>query len=254
MEKTYSIGELAALSGVSVRTLRFYEEAGLLCPKRDPQNGYRIYGSVDVDRLQEILLLRRLGIPVRDVASLLSTSEDERRIALTQHLKALREERDQLNALITTVEHTLNAMRGEAMITDKEKFDGLKRELIENNEKRYGLEMRNRFGEDAVDKSNRKMLNMSEKDYAAWQELDAEIRDALVAAVQDGTDPVGPEGERVYNLHRRWLYYTWPSYTTEAHKALAESYVTDKRFTAYYDRAVSGCVVWLRDAVTAHAG
>lgn len=253
MEKTYSIGELAVLSGVSVRTLRFYEEAGLLCPKRDSQNGYRIYGSVDVDRLQEILLLRRLGIPVRDVASLLSTSEDERRAALTQHLKALREERDQLNALITTVEHTLNAMRGEAMITDGEKFDGLKRELIENNEKRYGLEMRNRFGEDAVDKSNRKMLNMSEKDYAAWQELDTKIRDALAAAVRDGADPAGPEGERICSLHRCWLCYTWPFYTADAHKVLTESYVADKRFMAYYDRVVPGCTAWLRDAVAAHA-
>lgn len=70
MEKSYTVGELAALSGVSARTLRFYEETGLLVPQRDLHNGYRRYGAADIDRLQEILLLRRLGVAVRDIAPL----------------------------------------------------------------------------------------------------------------------------------------------------------------------------------------
>ena len=233
MRRGYSIGELAELSGASVRSLRFYEEAGLLNPERDPANGYRRYSEADVDRLQEILLLRRLDMPVRDIAPLLSTSKAGRRMVLQHHLAALKRERDRLNTLITTVEYTLAEERGETTMQDSEKFEGLKQNL--------------------VDESTRKMLNMSEKDFAAWQELSAEIVSALEEAVRSGADPAGPEGARVCDLHRRWLGYTWPSYTAVAHRGLAEAYVADERFTAYYDGTVVGCAAWLRDAIVAHA-
>lgn len=253
MRRGYSIGELAELSGASVRSLRFYEEAGLLKPERDPANGYRRYSEADVDRLQEILLLRRLDMPVRDIAPLLSTSKAGRRTVLQHHLSALKRERDRLNTLITTVERTLAEERGETTMQDSEKFEGLKRDLVEENERRYGTEARERYGAAAVDESTRKMLDMGEKDFAAWQELSAEIVSALEEAVRAGADPAGPEGARVCDLHRRWLGYTWPSYTAEAHRGLAEAYVADERFTAYYDGTVVGCAAWLRDAIVAHA-
>ena len=189
MEKSYTVGELAALSGVSARTLRFYEETGLLVPQRDLHNGYRRYGAADIDRLQEILLLRRLGVAVRDIAPLLSTTNAERQNALDHHLAGLREERARLDALITTVEHTLAEMRGDATMSDAEKFEGLKRKTVEDNERRYGAEARERYGDRAVDESNRKMLNMSEKDYAAWQELEVKIREMLEEVVCTPADP-----------------------------------------------------------------
>ncbi|OUP08411.1 MerR family transcriptional regulator [Collinsella sp. An2] len=253
MNRSYTIGELAELSGVSVRTLRFYEEAELLAPERDAQNGYRRYGRADVDRLQEILLLRRLGVAVRDIAPLLSASDGERRALLAKHLDALRDERRRLDGLIITVERSLAELEGGPTMADREKFEGFKRRLVDENERRYGAEARDRFGDAAVEESNRRMLHMSEADYTAWQELDAEIRAALTAAVRVGKDPTGPEGAHICDLHRRWLGYTWPSYSAEAHRALAESYVADGRFTAYYDREVPGCAAWLRDAVLAHA-
>lgn len=253
MNRSYTIGELAELSGVSARTLRFYEEAGLLAPKRDAQNGYRRYGAVDVDRLQEILLLRRLGVAVRGIAPLLSASDGERRALLARHLDALRDERRCLDGLIKTVERSLAELEGGSSMADREKFEGLKRKLVDENERQYGAEVRARYGDVAVEESNRRMLHMSEADYATWQELDAEIRDALAVAVRAEKDPTGSEGARICDLHRRWLGYTWPSYSAEAHRGLAESYVADERFTAYYDREVPGCAAWLRDAVLAHA-
>ena len=253
MDSGYTIGELAGLSGVSVRTLRFYEEEGLLTPAREAANGYRRYTSKDVDRLQEIMLLRHLGVAVRDIGPLLSTSAYERRHALSRHLVKLRAERDRLVELIKTVERTLAHLEGETDMTDTEKFEGFKHELVEDNERRYGAEARERYGDRAVDESNRKMLNMSEKDHAAWQELEVKIREMLEEVVCTPADPAGPEGERVCDLHRRWLSYTWPSYSAEAHRGLAEAYVEDERFTAYYDRNVPGCAAWLRDAVLIHA-
>lgn len=253
MEEGYTVGELARLAGTSARALRFYEESGLLVPGRDPRNGYRRYGPGDVNRLQEILLLRSLGVAVRDIAPLLSTSGEARQASLSRHLGALRAERSRLDALIATVERTLAAMRGDADMTDEEKFEGLKRELVEKNEGRFGAEARGRHGDAAVDEANRRLLGMSERDYGDWQALDAQIRSALEVAVTAGVDPAGPEGERVCGLHRRWLARTWPRYSAEAHRGLAESYVADERFRAYYDREVPGCAAWLRDAIARHA-
>lgn len=253
MGERYKIGELAELSGVSARALRFYEEAGLLAPGRDPANGYRSYAAEDVNRLQEILLLRHLGVAVRDIAPLLSTTPNERATALARHLDELMAERDQLDTLITTVERTLAELRGELDMTGSEKFEGFKRGLVEDNEHRHGVEARGRYGDEAIDETNRKVLGMSERDYATWQELDAKILDALTSAVRANVDPTGPEGARVCELHRQWLSYTWPSYSGEAHRGLAESYVADERFMAYYDRDVPGCAAWLRDAIVVHA-
>ena len=252
MGRRYKIGELAELSGVSVRALRFYEEAGLLAPGRDSTNGYRLYAAEDVDRLQEILLLRHLGVAVRDIAPLLSTTSDDRAAALACHLDGLIAERDQLNTLIATVERTLAELRGELDMADSEKFDGFKRRLVEGSERRYGAEARGRYGNEAIDATNREVLSMSERDYATWQELDARILEALASAVRTNADPAGPEGARVCELHRQWLSYTWSSYSSEAHRGLAESYVADERFAAYYDRDVPGCAAWLRDAIVAH--
>ncbi len=254
MAHSYSIGEVAQLSGISVRSLRFYEEAGLLIPARDERNGYRSYTATDIDRLQDILLLRHLGVAVRDIAPLLSTTPAERRAHLAHHLGELKAERDRLERLIETVEKTIEHLEGNTAMEDNEKFEGFKRELVEENEERHGTEARERWGDDAVDASNRKMLNMSEQDYDAWRALDAEILDALGRAVHDNANPAGDEGARICELHRRWLGYTWPAYTPAAHRGLAEMYVADERFSSYYDCAGAGGAAWLHDAIVAHAG
>lgn len=249
----YRIGELAHMAGTTTRTLRFYEEAGLLAPSGRSERGYRLYRSADADRLQEILLLRRCGVAVRDIGPLLSTSPAERAELLARHLDRLRDERRRLARLIATVERTLATLEGEDRMADDEKFEGFKRDLVEANEKRHGAEARGRYGDDAVDESNRKMLKMSKQEYGDFRALEEQIRSELERAVDAGDDPAGETGERICDMHRAWLGFTWPSYSAEAHRALAESYVADDRFRSYYDRSVEGCAAWLRDAVAAHA-
>ena len=136
---------------------------------------------------------------------------------------------------------------------DKEKFEGMKRELVEDNERTYGQEVRERWGDAAVDGANRKMLNLSKDQFARFQELGRRINEELEDAVRAGADPTGPAGARLCALHKEWLDYTWSFYSPEAHKGLAEMYVADERFTSYYDEVVKGCTAWLRDAVIAHA-
>ena len=136
---------------------------------------------------------------------------------------------------------------------DKAKFEGMKRDLVEQNERKHGAEVRERWGDTAADEANRKMLNLSESEFERFQELGRTINESLEAAVSANADPTGDEGERIYRLHREWLGFTWNFYTPEAHRGLAEMYVADKRFTAYYDGNVAGCAAWLRDAIATHA-
>lgn len=252
MERTYTIGEVARMSGVSARALRLYEDAGLLAPARKP-NGYRCYTSAEINRLQEIMLLRRLRVPLGEVAPLLSSNARERRRLLSRHVAELRRERADLDRLIRTIETTIKSEEGGASMTDAEKFEGMKRQLIEENERAYGAEARARYGDEAVDESSRAMMGLTSEQYERFRELELQVLEALETAVAGGTDPLGEEGARVCALHRAWLAYTWPQYTPEMHRGLAEGYVTDERFRAYYDRAVEGCARWLRDAIEAHA-
>lgn len=250
--RAYGIGEVSDIVGVSTRTLRYYEEAGLLVPARTA-NGYRHYTPADLDRLQEILLLRHMGMSVAEIPSALSATEDERRRTLARHLETLRAERERLDTLIRTVENTIEHIDKGVPMDDKAKFEGMKRDLVEQNERTHGAEVRERWGDAAADEANRKMLNLSESEFERFQELGRAINESLEAAVSANTDPAGDEGERVYRLHREWLGFTWNFYTPEAHRGLAEMYVADERFTTYYDGNIAGCAAWLRDAITAHA-
>lgn len=252
-DAAYRAGDVARMAGTTVRSLHHYEAVGLLRPARDPENGYRVYRTDDIDRLQEILLYRRLGMPLSAIKELLDRNRHERAESLEHHLRLLKAERRRLDELIRTVETSIQHEKGIVAMTDEEKFEGLKRALIEDNERTYGHEVRERYGNAAADESIRRLMNMTQADYAQFQELENNVLEQLEAAVTDGADAAGPEGARICALHREWLGFTWPSYSPEAHRGLADGYLADERFRAYYDRTVPGCRQWLRDAICAHA-
>lgn len=135
-------------------------------------------------------------------------------------------------------------------MTDTEKFEGFKQKLVEGNEKKYGAEARAAYGDDAVDASNAKVMGMSEERYQATQDLEAQMKEALLAGMKTG-DPAGPDAQRAADLHRQWLCAFWKDgqYSKEAHSGLAEMYVADERFTQYYDDAAPGAAAFLRDAI-----
>ncbi|MHC1787740.1 MAG: MerR family transcriptional regulator [Christensenellales bacterium] len=244
----YTIKGLAGLAGLSTRTLRYYEQQGLLAPKRDSSNGYRLYGPYEVDRLQQILFLRELGLPLEDIRVSLEKGEEDRLAALQGHRAALLARREDLDRLITTLEKTIQAMEGEITLTDKEKFEGFKRKLVEDNEARYGAEIRREYGEETIDRANARLLAMDEKEHADIEKLTLALSGALKAAVASG-DPAGELAREACRLHKAWLCHYWDSYTGEAHRGLTQMYVDDPRFTAYYEAIAPGCAAFLRDAV-----
>ncbi len=245
----YTIKKLADLAGISSRTLRYYDEIGLLCPARISSSGYRIYGSREVNRLQQILFYREFDLPLVQIAEIIDNEQFSPLAALRGHRLQLLAQRKRLDTLITNLDKSLAAMEGKRPMNDKDKFAGFKKELISQNEQKYGAEVREKYGDAKVDSSNAKLMGLTEVQYAEAIRLSQELTETLTAAVQAGADPGGELGQKAASLHRDWLTCFWPEYSPEAHAALAQMYVDDPRFTAYYDKEQPGSAVFLRDAI-----
>lgn len=245
----YSIRELSRLSGVSTRALRWYDEIGLLKPVRVAESGYRYYGPAEVDRLQDILFYRALGVKLARIRESLNAPSFDRAAVLREHLAALRAQRARLEILIRSVEETIGCEEREEQMNDEKKFAAFKEKLVADNEAAYGREAREAYGGEAVDAANAGLMGLTREQYDEWTKLDAELRRRLEAAVNAGLAPDGEEGREICGMHRRWLSVTDRKLSPARHRGIAQLYVLDERFTAYYDRSVPGCARFLREAV-----
>ena len=225
----YSIQELARLSGVTTRTLRWYDQIGLLKPGRVAENGYRRYGPAQVDRLQDILYYRALGVELAQIRACLDDPDFDRLAALRGHLARLEGERARLDGLIRSVTDTIHAEERNEIMQDEQKFEVFKRQAVECNEALYGREVREKYGDAQMDEANAAVMGLTQEQYRTWTGLG--------------------EGRRIAALHRRWLTLTGNRYDPGKHWGLAALYTEDPRFTAYYDRSVPGCAWFLRAAV-----
>ena len=245
----YTIQQLSRLSGVTTRTLRWYDQIGLLKPGRVADNGYRYYGPAQVDRLQDILFYRALGVELAQIRACLDDPSFDRLAALRSHLSALERKREQLEGLIRSVRKTISAQERKEIMDDQEKFEALKQHIVSTHEELYGREAREKYGDRMVDRAQGAVRDLTREQYQEWRDLEEEIRQRLETAVRTELSPDGPEGQEITRLHRRWLTVTGTSCDAAVHRGLAQLYVQDARFTAYYDRTVPGCARFLWEAV-----
>jgi DNA-binding transcriptional MerR regulator len=249
----YTVQKLGRLAGISTRTLRYYDEIGLLKPARVNSSGYRIYGQAEVNKLQQILFYRELGVDLHSIKEIITSPSFNAVEALKEHREKLLDKRKQLDKLIANVEKTIAWQERRIEMTDKEKFEGFKRQMIEENEKKYGKEAREKYGDEAVDKSNQKLMNMTQEEFEKATRLAEEVKAVLAEAFQTG-NPAGELAQKAAALHKEWLMYYWDSYSPEAHAGLAQMYVDDERFRAHYDEQQPGTAEFLRDAIHIYTG
>lgn len=249
----YTVQKLGRLAGISTRTLRYYDEIGILKPARINSSGYRIYGQKEVDRLQQILFYRELGVSLESIKDIVTAPDFDGANALREHRAKLLEKRNQLDMLIANVDKTIALTEGRIKMSDKEKFQGFKQKMIDENEKKYGEEIRAKYGRDTVEKSNAKLMNMTQEQYDEVTKLSEDLMKTLAEAYKTG-DPAGELAQKAADLHKQWLTYFWTEYSKEAHAGLAQMYVDDERFTAYYDKEQPGTAAFLRDAIFIYTG
>lgn len=249
----YTVQKLSKLAGVSTRTLRYYDEIGILKPARINSSGYRIYSQKEVDTLQQILFYRELGVNLENIKNILLSPSFDSTSALKEHREKLLAKREQLDLLIANVDKTIATTEGGLIMNDTEKFEGFKQKMIDDNEKKYGNEIRLKYGNDTIDNSNKKFKNMTKEEYVEFEKLGVSIIETLKDAFKTH-DPYSELAQKAADLHRRWLSYSWENYSKEAHAGLAQMYVCDERFTAYYDKEQPGLAEFLRDAILIYTG
>jgi len=136
-------------------------------------------------------------------------------------------------------------------MSDQEKFEGFKQSLVDENERKYGVEIRGEYGDAAVDESNTNLMGLTQTQYNESERLRVEFEETLKAAFDSG-DPAGTLAQKACDLHRQWLSIFYPKYSKEYHKGMGEMYVADDRFRANYDRLAPGCTEFLRDAINVY--
>ncbi|AMB60198.1 MerR family transcriptional regulator [Microterricola viridarii] len=246
----WSIHEIAKLAGTTSRTLRHYDEIGLLTPSRIGANGYRYYGQAALVRLQRIRLLRELGLGLPAIAEVLANERDEGQ-ALRGHLGWLQQEQQRLARQIASVQQTIHDLEGGQQLMAENMFDG-----FDNSQ--YKEEVEQRWGTKAYAAGDAWWNSMSAAEKGDWQQRQKQLAGEWADAAARGVDTGGDEAQALARRHFEWLRAipgTPGGGTSGPPKAyllgLAEMYVADERFAANYGGVVGA--EFVRDALTAFA-
>ena len=243
----WSIAEVARTSGVTSRTLRHYDTIGLLAPAWTASNGWRYYEEEQLLTLQQILLLRNLGLGLKTVADVLARHSRSGTVeALARHREWLLQEQGRLARLVRTVEATIESIqKGEEMAPEKV-FEG-----FEHNP--YEAEARERWGDAAVDASNQRMRGWTAADAEHARTGYPRVHRALAAFRAAG---VAAADERVQELVHQHYEVTCLFWTpdSDAYKGLGQMYVDDERFRQNIGGGDDALAEYLRDAMVVYAG
>ena len=243
------IKEFSRLAGVSVRTLHYYDEIGLLEPCRvDRQTGYRFYDESSLERMQEILFFRELDFPLKSILEILSSPNYDKQKALSEQKRLLILKKERLERLIAALEAE---EKGDPMM-DMKAFDN---EPYETARKQYAEEARQRWGHtDAYRESQEKMASMSKENR---READAGINALMEAFARCDRDGVKPSEEAAQALVGKWKQYITDHYytcTDEILAGLGEMYVSDQRFTDNIDVHGIGTARFMAEAIRIYCG
>ncbi len=247
---TRTVGEIARLAGITVRTLHHYDEIGLLNPSGRSDAGYRLYDADDIARLQQILFYRELEVPLDELRRILADPAFRRGEALRHQRDALTIEAERLHRLIGAVEKAIDAEgRGITMNTEEmlEVFGGFDPSEHEND-------VRRRWGHtDAYQESALRTSQHTKQDWELLGREADEIDQAFLALMVDDAPADGNKAMLVAERHRshisKWFYECTPA----THRGLGEMYVADSRFTENIDRAGAGLAEFMAAAIRANA-
>jgi DNA-binding transcriptional MerR regulator len=241
----WSIQEIARLSGTTSRTLRHYDDIGLLPPSRVGSNGYRYYDEQALTRLQRILLLRELGLGLPAIAEVVD-GQQANADALTNHLRWLRQEKERLDRQISTVETTILKMEGGEQLMAEEMFDGF-------DHTQYREEVEERWGKEAYSAGDRWYRSLSAEQKNRFRQDQLDIQRDYAAAFEAGETVDSEKVQAITQRHFDWISIGWQGKRPNAQQfvALGEMYVADDRFGANYG-GIDGAS-FVRDAMKAYA-
>jgi DNA-binding transcriptional MerR regulator len=246
---TWTVGQVADLFGVTVRTLHHYDEIGLLVPSERSRAGYRRYTDADLTRLQQVVVYRRLEMPLDEIATLLDGGEDA-----ADHLRRQRDtvmqRLGELTELVAAIDRALEREMSEQPATTED----FKELFGDGFEDEYQQEAQERWGEtDAWKQSQSRTKHYTKADWAQVKaEADA-INAAFVAAQSSGEPATRGPAMDAAEQHRLHIHDRFYDLDHTFHRALADMYVADPRFTKTYEDLAPGLAAYVHDAIHANA-
>ncbi len=244
-----TVGEVAQRFGITVRTLHHYDRIGLLTPARRTASGYRVYAPGDLTRLSQVIVYRRLGLSLDEIARLLAEGNE------VSHLKRQRERvmsrLDEMRDLITAIDHALEKAMTNTPMTDEDM-----RELFGDGFDDYQAEAEQKWGQTPQWQESQRRAKTYGK--AEWIQIKAEgtaVEKALADAFRAGLAADSNEAMDAAEQHRlhvnRWFYDCPPAF----HRNLGDQYVSDPNYVATYDDTfgLPGLAAYCRDAIHTNA-
>ena len=229
---TYTVNQLTKLSGVSVRTLHFYDEIGLLKPAYYGENNYRYYEEEQLLLLQQILFFRELGFSLNNIQRILNSNDFDKIETLYSHKKVLEKNLDQTKNLIKTIDKTIAHLRGKEKMNAEELYYGFDSEKQKTHEK-YLVE-KGILTQEFLDECKQKVKNWSDAEKNAFIQDIEKVMKELILAMDKKREPSSNEVQELMRRHYVWLERTWTP-TKEKYIDLMQLYQTPE-FRVFYDQ------------------
>ncbi len=246
----HSVGEVARLTGVTVRTLHHYDEVGLLCPGARSPAGHRRYTYADLERLQRVLCYRQLGFGLQDIAAILDDPESDPLDHLRRQRRLLRERVERLRGMAAAVERNLEARAMGIQLDPHEMFEV----FGDSDPTEHAPEAEQRWGEtDPYRESQRRIAGYTKDDWLRLKDEGADVERRFAAALRADNAPTAPEAMEAAEEHRRHIGRWFYECPYELHRGLADMYVADPRFSAHYEGVVAGLANFVHAAIHANA-
>ena len=246
----WSVGELAALAGVTVRTLHHFDAIGLLPPAARSASGYREYDDADLARLRQVLLWRELGFPLEQVARLVAEAGGDEDALLARHEELLTQRADELRRLADTVGEERRMRRTGMRLTPQEQLAVFGQQPV----REWAEEAEQRWGDtDAFAESRRRTAAYTKADWERIHEAAADLDRRLAAAMEQGLAPGSRQAMELAEEHRLAIDSTYYPCGHAMHRGLGAMYLADERFTQRYEDVAPGLAQYLHDAIHANA-
>ena len=248
-QETWTVGQVAAEVGVSIRTLHHYDEIGLVVPGDRSLAGYRLYTAADLSRLQHVVVYRRLGFGLEEIAELLQQDAD-----VVAHLRRQRASVTDRIGQLKELTRLIDAALEDEMSGNQVSSAELRQIFGDGFDDDYAVEAQQRWGDtDAWAESARRTQGYSVEQWQQVKDEQDDLNARFVAAMREGRAPDSATGTELAEEARqqicRWFY----DCPREMHAAIAQMYVTDPRFTKTYEDIAPGLAQYVHDAVVANA-
>lgn len=248
----YKVKELAKISGISVRTLHYYDEIGLLKPAYISDKDYRYYEEKELLRLQQILFFRELSIPLSEIKKILSASDFNQLESLKSHRANLVQEINRKQNLINTIDKTIKYLGGKIDMEHQNLYYGF--ESPKQKEYEQYLVSEGIVSESDLEASKKKVGTWSDKDKEKYKKECEEINCSLVNAIDTFLYPSDTKVQDLIQKHYNWVKKCWPyNPTKEKYIQLGEMYIENADFKSFFDNYHPRLAQFLSDSMKVFA-